>query len=218
MRALYRQIAELGKKFQADTIILFGSRARGDHRERSDIDLAIYGMPSDRQPLFQSALEDLPTLLDFDVVFITDQTSESLKQNIKRDGIIIMDKLGEKFQKLVEAAERLKEALDDYDRLKITSIRDGVIQRFEFCTELSWKTAREYLLNQGYTDINSPKSVMKKAYADGLIDDESVWIDLLNARKSTSHIYDEGTANEVFEKIKGTYYPAFCSLIESLKR
>lgn len=218
MDALYHQIAELGKKYQADKIILFGSRARGDNRDRSDIDLAIYGMPSDYRPFFQSDLEDLYTLLDFDVVFISDRTDDRLKQNINRDGVIIMDKVKEKFQKLTEAVERLKESLDDYDRLEIDSVRDGAIQRFEFCTELSWKTTREYLLNQGYTDINSPKAVMKKAYADGLINDEVIWIDLLNARNITSHIYDEGTATQVFEKIKNAYYPAFLKLIKSLQQ
>ena len=150
-------------------------------------------MPSDRQPFFQSDLEDLHTLLDFDVVFISSRTDDRLKQNIKRDGVVIMDKVKEKFQKLTEAVERLKEALDDYDRLEIDSVRDGAIQRFEFCTELSWKTTREYLLNQGYTDINSPKAVMKKAYADGLINDESIWIDLLNARNVKMCIRDRHT-------------------------
>lgn len=58
------------------------------------------------------------------------------------------------------------EAIVDYDQMGLDSIRDGVIQRFEFCVELAWKTLREYLLDQGYTEINSPKSVMKQAFAD----------------------------------------------------
>ena len=74
---------------------------------------------------------------------------------------------------------RLQEALDDYRKMPLDSIRDGVIQRFEFCTELAWKTMREYLLDQGYTELNSPKAVIKQAFALGMIQDQQEWIELL---------------------------------------
>lgn len=35
------EIIELAKKFNIYKVILFGSRARGDFREKSDIDLAV---------------------------------------------------------------------------------------------------------------------------------------------------------------------------------
>ena len=40
MEKLYSLIAALGEKYNAEKILLFGSRARGDNHERSDIDLA----------------------------------------------------------------------------------------------------------------------------------------------------------------------------------
>lgn len=42
---LYARLAELAAQYGAQKLVLFGSRARGDHRPSSDIDLAIYGMP-----------------------------------------------------------------------------------------------------------------------------------------------------------------------------
>lgn len=214
---LNQRIAELGRHYQVNKIVLFGSRARGDHRERSDIDLAVYGLPQSRQSEFLSDIDDLPTLLEFDIVFVSDQTDERLLQNIERDGITIMNKMQEKLQKLIEAVSRLKEALDDYDQLHKDSIRDGVIQRFEFCTELAWKTVREYLIDQGYTEINSPKAVMKQAFADHVISDETVWLQVLDARNRTSHIYDENTAKEIFSQIKSVFFPAFTELIDQIK-
>lgn len=71
MEQLYALIADLGKKCHAEKIVLFGSRARSDNRERSDIDLAIYGMPEQDRPLFWSDVNALPTLLKFDLVHIT---------------------------------------------------------------------------------------------------------------------------------------------------
>ncbi|MGN1443921.1 MAG: nucleotidyltransferase substrate binding protein [Acutalibacteraceae bacterium] len=61
-----------------------------------------------------------------------------------------MDKSNEKRIKFSDAIKRLEEALKEYEEYQITSSRDGVIQRFEFCTELAWKSTREYLLAQGY--------------------------------------------------------------------
>lgn len=214
MQKLYEQIAAAGRRLGAARVVLYGSRARGDHRERSDIDLAVYGMPRENQSQFWNELEALPTLLDFDVVFMSESTSPELTANIERDGVVLMDKMNEKFEKLKSAVARLDEALNEYAQYKLDTIRDGVIQRFEFCTELAWKTVREYLLDQGYTEINSPKSVMKQAYADGLIPDG--WIELLNDRNLTSHVYDDATAAQIFERISGHHMPLFRALIEKL--
>lgn len=212
MEKIYNDIALLGKKFGASEIKLFGSRARKDNRERSDIDIAVFGMSKSNQLYFTESVEALPTLLDFDIVFISEKTDLKLLENIKKDGITLMNKFEEKYSKLCEAVKRLNESINDYKNTPLSSIRDGVIQRFEFCTELAWKTAREYLINQGYVDINSPKSVMKQAYSDGLIKDEAGWLELLNARNITSHIYDEETAKEIFNNVKNKY----CKLFEEL--
>ena len=216
MKQIYNEISKLGEKYKVDKIVLFGSRARGDHRERSDIDIAVYGLPSDKQSLFRIDIDELNTLLDFDIVFITSYTAPELLKNIEKDGIELMNKKQEKLEKLNSAVDRLGEALEDYDRVKLDSVRDGVIQRFEFCTELAWKTLREHLIDQGYTEINSPKAVMKTAFADGLLNDEQGWLDILNSRNITSHIYDENTAAQVFKKISTIYYPLFKELTELL--
>ncbi|MCD7820969.1 MAG: nucleotidyltransferase substrate binding protein [Clostridiales bacterium] len=123
----------------------------------------------------------------------------------------------ERHTNLLRAIQRLEEGIADYERLGLASIRDGVIQRFEFCTELAWKTVREYLLDQGYSGINSPKSVMKLAYADGLLQEEQGWLALLNARNLTSHLYDEATAQTVFEEVRAVYLPLLQDLAQRLE-
>ena len=88
---LHSLIADLGSAHGAARIVLFGSRARGDHHARSDIDLAVYGLPESRETAFLDSIDELPTLLKFDVVFISPYTSPTLLEEIKRDGVILYE-------------------------------------------------------------------------------------------------------------------------------
>lgn len=209
---LTSSLAALSRRFHAGRLVLFGSRARGDNTERSDIDLAVYGMPRAFQAAFALELEDLPTLFKFDVVHVTPDTDSALLANIDKDGVTLMERFANKFSQFSSAIERLHEAIAEYDSTQSKTVRDGAIQRFEFTTELAWKTLREYLIDQGFADINSPKSVIKTAFAEGIITDSSGWIELLNARSVTSHIYDDKQASAVYAGISGSYIYLFESL------
>lgn len=93
MEQLYEQIKSLAKKHHAQKVVLFGSRARGDNHQCSDIDLAIYDMPEPNQALFSLDIEDLPTLLKFDLVYITPFTNPKLIENINKEGVVLYEKL-----------------------------------------------------------------------------------------------------------------------------
>lgn len=58
MEQIYHQLAELARQHKAQRLVLFGSRARGDNKEHSDIDLAVYGMPQ-KVENYQNALKRL---------------------------------------------------------------------------------------------------------------------------------------------------------------
>ena len=71
-------------------IILFGSRARGDHAERSDIDIAVSG--GDFDAFYWDIKEDVHSLLMFDVVDLDAGISDDLKTEIDREGVLIYEK------------------------------------------------------------------------------------------------------------------------------
>ena len=161
---------------------------------------------------------DLDSLYSVDLVFVSEHTDAALLQNIAQDGIIVFDRYIIRFQNFSNAVECLQEGIQAYQERPETIIRDGVIQRFEFTCELAWKTTREFLLDQGFTELNSPKATMRKAFSYGLIDDEQAWIALLNARNQTSHLYDDATAQEIYSQIESEFVSLFDNLIEQLKR
>ena len=87
-----------------------------------------------------------------------------------------------------------------------------------FALSLRGRPSGSILIEQGYADINSPKSVMKTAFSDGLLTKENGWLEILESRNITSHVYDEKTAETIFESIKDVYTPLFSELIETLKK
>ena len=91
METILQEIKDLGEKYQAKRITLFGSRARGDNHARSDIDLAIYDMEESNQSKFWSEIDDLPTLLKFDLVHVNNTTDSELLKNIEKDGVLIYE-------------------------------------------------------------------------------------------------------------------------------
>ncbi len=89
---VYRQIVSFAKECDAEKVVLFGSRARGDNLPKSDIDIAVGGCRDFRH--FSYLIEQhLDTLLDVDVVNLDESSSQSLLDEIARDGVVLYEKI-----------------------------------------------------------------------------------------------------------------------------
>lgn len=84
-------ITVFAQKYNVDKIILFGSRAKGTHRERSDIDIAVLG--GDFDGFYWDIKENAWTLLMFDIIDLSERISEELRQEIEKYGVTIYEKL-----------------------------------------------------------------------------------------------------------------------------
>ena len=89
----------------------------------------------------------------------------------------------------------------------------GTIQFFEMSFELAWKTLKDYLEDQGFTDVKSPKATIKKAFEISLVEDGHMWLEALENRNLAAHTYDDETAQEIYNLICHSYFP----LLEALK-
>ena len=85
------EIVELAKKYNLNKVILFGSRARGDYKSRSDIDLAVSGGDYIRFSL--DVQEMTSTLLFFDIVNLDGVVQKELLESIETEGVCIYEKI-----------------------------------------------------------------------------------------------------------------------------
>lgn len=86
-----REIVELAEKHDLKKVILFGSRARGDFQRASDIDLAVSGGNVSMFAL--DVEEETSTLLEFDVVNLDSDLQEKLLESIKKEGMVLYEKV-----------------------------------------------------------------------------------------------------------------------------
>ena len=87
---IFTQLRELARVYGAEKLVLFGSRARRTHGERSDIDLAVYGCPHFCDFSF-AVDEEVDTLLSFDFIHMDETVSPALTAEIERDGVILYE-------------------------------------------------------------------------------------------------------------------------------
>lgn len=85
------QIRSMAEQYNLRRVILFGSRARGDFTERSDIDLAVSGGNTSAFAL--AVDEETDTLLKYDIVNLDRPVDTALLDNIRKDGIILYEKV-----------------------------------------------------------------------------------------------------------------------------
>lgn len=84
----------LAQKYDLKDLVLFGSRARGDCWERSDIDIAAHFNSRKDHLCFCDDVERIRTLLMFDVVNLnSDSIDLDLRENIKKEGITLYEKV-----------------------------------------------------------------------------------------------------------------------------
>lgn len=102
--------------------------------------------------------------------------------------------------------------MDDLSELEL----EGLVQRFEYTFELSWKVMQDLLLYKGYEFMLGPNGTMKMAFEDGLISNHDGWRRMAKSRNTLSHVYDEQEVLPIIKLIYSDYAPLLKELDEKL--
>lgn len=85
------EIVQLAEKYQVKQVILFGSRARGDFKPRSDIDLAFKG--GEASSFILGVDEETSTLLEYDIIDLNKPVRKEILHSIEQEGIVLYEKI-----------------------------------------------------------------------------------------------------------------------------
>lgn len=89
----------------------------------------------------------------------------------------------------------------------------GIVGLFVICFEQIWKLMKEILERDGRHEMRtgSPRSIVKLAYQSDMINDQEIWLEILDAR-NLPHTYSEETALETIRRLKSEFIGAFVEL------
>lgn len=125
-------------------------------------------------------------------------------------------------RKVQDSLNNLTRAVENAERALALPIDrelvlEGTIQRYEVAIELMWKTLKRALEHEGLAP-KTPRESVKEAYQAGWLHDETEWLDMLNHRNRTSHMYlAEEFAEDAYKDVKGAV-PHLRSALDLLMR
>ena len=190
-----------------ERIYLYGSQANGEATATSDVDIAFDDADFRDWGALEEALDALPALVKVDVknlhgceerfvnrVRSTGKVLYSANKALRfEDGLHNFSRALERFAATAEGRARYIE--DGYDDVYL----DILVKRFEFTYETAWKAIKRHLDFHGL-DCTSPRSCFREAYAQRLIDDQSLWLDMIETRNLSSHVYSEEEVSGLLDK------------------
>jgi nucleotidyltransferase substrate binding protein (TIGR01987 family) len=112
----------------------------------------------------------------------------------------------QRFHNFDKAFLRLKDAMEQINLNELE--RNGLIQRFEFTLDLSWKVLKDYLEEKGFSFKPSPKDTLRLAQESGYINYAQDLIDGLEIRNVLSHDYDGEKFLESEKLLRDKVFPA----------
>jgi nucleotidyltransferase substrate binding protein (TIGR01987 family) len=206
-----------------ERVWLYGSQTTGEATETSDIDIAYDDKDCKEDWRIQEEVERLATLIKIDVKNIA-HSEERFRNRVKLTGRVLYSaskqlRFADALYNYRRALERFIEALDrraDLEREGFGDIfLDLAVKRFEFSYEMAWKTIKRYLDYEGI-EADYPRACFKEAYSQKLIGNQQVWLDMIEQRNLSSHVYNQDEVAGILAKLND-FRAAFEGLLQQLE-
>ena len=206
-----------------DRIYLYGSRVTGEAKDTSDIDIAYDDKDAKSHYKILDEVKNINTLIKIDIKNIA-FSENRFKNRVRSTGKVLYSaskklRAEDGLYNFSNALKRFNEALEKRNILKKEGFEDIfldlVVKRFEFTYEMSWKALKRYLDYNGI-EAQYPREIFKEAYTQGLIENQYVWLDMIEMRNLSSHIYNEYEIEAILDKVDD-YAKEFINLQEKIK-
>jgi nucleotidyltransferase substrate binding protein (TIGR01987 family) len=115
------------------------------------------------------------------------------------------------------ALNELSEAVELNKKRPLSKLEEqGLIQAFEYNYELAWNVIKDFYEEQAEVGIQGSRDAIRMAFKRGLIENGSLWMEMIKSRVLTSHTYNRETAAKISAQVINEYYGAFILLNEKL--
>ena len=117
----------------------------------------------------------------------------------------------QRFSSYVKALGQLQKFIE---KGELNELEDqGLIQAFEYTFELSWNLLKDYLqYEQAVEIIHGSRDTFRIAFQRNLLEDGSVWMEMVESRIQSSHTYQESIVLEIKQKVIHKYFHCFLKL------
>ena len=92
------------------------------------------------------------------------------------------------------------------------------VKSYSITVELVQSTLKDFLENSGYTNLHTPKNIIRQAFQSEIITNAEDWMEALNKRNKTTHIYNSKILKEVLSFINKTYFSILRDVYHNLKK
>lgn len=123
----------------------------------------------------------------------------------------------QRFANFQAALLQLKDGVDIFNTRGLSLLeKQGLIQAFEFTHELAWNVLKDYFEYQENFNIKGSRDATKEGFKYELLNDGNLWMQMIETRNLTSHIYDKHTAEEIVEIIVNKYLKEFIAFEKNM--
>jgi nucleotidyltransferase substrate binding protein (TIGR01987 family) len=222
-KKIISKVKEIILKYANPTrIYLYGSVANNEAKQSSDIDIAYDDENCKNDFLIEDEIEKIETLIKLDVKNLA-RTEKRFQERVKSTSKVLYSatkklRAQDGLYNFKNALDRFVNAMKQKESLEKEGFGemylDLIVKRFEFTYEMSWKALKRYLEFLGL-EANSPSSSFKEGFAQGVLKNESIWLDMIEQRNISFHVYDEYEISFILDKLED-YKEAFMNLHENI--
>jgi len=125
----------------------------------------------------------------------------------------------QRFSSYQSAFRQLKDAVQLSKERGLSLLeKQGLIQAFEFTHEMAWNVIKDFVEYQGNFSVKGSRDATKEGFNLGLLNNGKIWMEMIQSRNITSHLYDEKTSEAIAEKIIKEYHTEFVEFEKTITR